>query len=31
VCTGAYFGCAFQQGPASSCAFADEVCCIPGK
>jgi hypothetical protein len=29
VCTGAFYGCAFQQGPAHSCAYADEVCCIP--
>jgi hypothetical protein len=31
VCTGAPYGCAFQQGPAQSCAYSDEVCCIPGK
>ena len=29
VCTGAFYGCAFQQGPANSCAHPDEVCCIP--
>jgi hypothetical protein len=28
VCTGAFYGCAFQQGPAHSCAYADEVCCV---